>query len=62
MGFLAAELLADLLESTQLGRGLGQASGSGRVIELRALLVQGLLSSLEGLLSSSFVQSMPSTL
>src|SRR5574343_1101408 len=55
-GGLAAELLAQLLDGTQLSRSLCQTGGSGAVVELRALLVQRLLSGLEGLLSSGFVQ------
>src|SRR5690606_40770369 len=48
-------LPAQLLDGTQLGCGLGQTSGGGSVVEIHALLVQSLLSSLDGGLSGSFV-------
>ncbi|SPO52487.1 conserved protein of unknown function [Pseudomonas sp. JV551A1] len=53
---LTAELLADLLDGTQLRCGLGQTCGCGTVVEIRAFLMQGLLSCLDGILSGGFVQ------
>jgi len=53
---LAAKLLADLLDGTQLSCGLGQTSGSRTVVEICASFVQGLLSSLDGSLSGGFIQ------